>query len=145
MKDGLTPIQWPERYLSVPRYAESSGSQHELRVLTQMLESALCYDQLNISSLCCFEILARRRQLILAAHEGSPLAPDYRGAERLDPSGSTRLGVAPTLSRSVARQMKDKAEIEATKNKARDVRTTPDSRRTPNKGAKGGAKGDDGG
>ena len=33
--------------------------------------------------------------------------------------------------------MKDKAEIEATKSKARDVRTTPDSRRTPNKGAKG--------
>ena len=78
----------------------------------------------------------------MAAHEHIPLAPDYSGSELFlfDPMGYSRIGVAPVLSRAVARQMKDEAEVQTSKFKTRELRQTPDTRRD----AKGGGRGQGG-
>ena len=84
-----------------------------------------------------FEFMAWRWQLILTAHEHNSLAPDYSGSEYFDPVGSARGGVAPALSRTVAKQMNEDAEAQSHRNKGRELRRPID----PKAGDKGGGKG----
>ena len=57
---ALTPTTRLEKHLRDNRYADSDRSVHELRVIAEAFEHAGSYDQLNLSSLASFELLARR-------------------------------------------------------------------------------------
>jgi hypothetical protein len=120
---GLTPAQWLEKYFGRHKYTDSDRAQHEMRVLARVFEYAVSYDQINVASLASFEILAWRWQLLLTAHEANPLSPDYGGSEHLDPLGVSEGGVAPQLQRTVAKQMKDDAEVQTQRSKARELRS----------------------
>ena len=129
------PIEYVEAYLSKHSYQPSDRSQYELRCLSEILEVAGCYDQLNLSSLAFVEMLSRRWQMIVDAHSRNPLAPNYEASEFYSGSRRERQGIAPMLSAHVARTMKDESEIDKQRNKAREAR---------GKGGKG-AKGDNSG
>ena len=43
--------------------------------------TAVTYDCLDITNLCCMELVARRRQLIADAHSQSPGMPSYLAAD----------------------------------------------------------------
>ena len=141
-RDSLAPVAWVERYLTPNAYSDTDCSQHELWSIARIFQMAVLYDQLNLPSLACFELLARRWQLILDAHARNPLAPDYSSAEYFDGTSHSRAGVAPVLTRVVARQQRDDAEVETQRRKARDFRVAkPDAKRK----LKGAHKGDEGG
>jgi hypothetical protein len=59
--------------------------------------------------------------MILDAHARNPLAPNYEASEYYSGSRRGRHGIAPSLNAHVARVMKDEAEIEKQRSKARDA------------------------
>jgi hypothetical protein len=124
-KQGHSPSTWLEKHLATESYSVTDRSVHELRSLAQVLDTAGMYDQLNLASLASFELVARRWHLILAAHSRKAAAPDYDGSEYYEGIEKKRFGIAPSLSEHVSRKMRDDAEIEKQKNKARELRTTP--------------------
>ena len=63
------------------RIPEGSRAIYEDQVLSQILDTAICYDCLAVQNLGCFELLVRRKQLIAEAHSYSPTSPSYEGAE----------------------------------------------------------------
>ena len=83
------------------------------------LEAASEKDQLNVFSLESFEILARRAQLIEAAHSYSPGNPDYSNAEDFMGWGVQRGGalVAPVLSKMAAGKAAERSSIMKEKRK----------------------------
>ena len=85
-KDGLTPTQWLEKYFGHHKYADSDRATHEMRVLAQVFEYAVSYDQINVASLASFEILAWRWQLLLTAHEANPFVAGLRWLRVLRPA-----------------------------------------------------------
>ena len=121
-RQGCTPVQWLDRYLAAEPYGAGDRSAHELRCLSEVFQTAGCYDQLNLGGCACFELLARRWQLILSAHAKSAASPDYSGGEHFEGLERRRVGVAPQLQEYVAKKMKDEAEIEKQKDKARGLR-----------------------
>ena len=141
-RDSLAPVAWVERYLTLNAYSDTDRSQYELRAIARISQMAVLYDQLNLPSLACFELLARRWQLILDAHARNPLAPDYSSAEYFDGTSHSRTGVAPMLTMVVARQQRDDAEVETQRQNARDLRVAKlDAKRK----LKGAHQGDEGG
>jgi hypothetical protein len=106
-----------------PYYGASDRAQHEMRVLAEIFEYAVSYDQNSVASLASFEILAWRWQLLLTAHEVNPLPPDYGGSEYFDPLGASKGEVAPQLQRTGAKQMRDDAEVQTQRSKARELRS----------------------
>jgi hypothetical protein len=82
-------------------------SVYEDQLLARVLDTALCYDSLNIANLACMELVCRRRQLLADAHSGSPGAPSYLGAEHY--LGETyKMGggiVVPSLTDHVSKKM----------------------------------------
>ena len=120
-KGDRGPVDYVDSYLAKHPYQPSDWSQHELRCLAEILETAGCYDQLSLPSLAFVEYLVRRWQMILAAHSRNPLAPNYKASEYYSGNSRGRHGIAPMLSAHVACTMKDESEIDKQRNKARDV------------------------
>ena len=126
-RQGCSPTQWSDKHLQTTGYSNTDRSVHELRCVAEVVESAGCYDQMNLASLASFELLARRWQLILEAHSRNPGSPDYDGSEYFEGLEKKKFGVAPSLREHVARRMRDDAEIEKQKTKARELRSTPNA------------------
>ena len=74
-RQGLTPTLWLEKHLHNESYGATDRSVHELRCLAEIIETGGCYDQLNMGSLACFELIARRWQLIISAHSKNAAVP----------------------------------------------------------------------
>ena len=53
----------------------------EHRNISKALETATCYDQLNMPNVAAMEVLLKRRMLIEQAYSVNPDAPDYGGSE----------------------------------------------------------------
>ena len=68
-------------WVSQSRVPDGSRAIFQDATLAQILDTAICYDALNVSNLASFELLVRRRQLIAAAHSHSASAPSYDGAD----------------------------------------------------------------
>ena len=100
---------------------DNDRSAHELEVLLNALELGGCVDQLNLSNLACMELLIRRVQLILDAH-ATPGSTSWEGAEHFLGLGKKAKGIAPGLQAHVASRLKDEAEVEKQRQKAREVR-----------------------
>ena len=120
-KGDRGPIDYVDSYLAKYPYQPSDRSQHELRCLAEILETAGCNDQLNLSSLAFVEYLVRRWLTILDAHSRNPLSPDCWASEYYSGNRWGRHGIAPMLSAHVARTMKDENEIDKQRSKACDT------------------------
>ena len=68
-------------WVSQSRVPDGSRAIFQDATLAQILDTAICYDALNVSNLASFELLVRRRQLIAAAHSHNASAPSYDGAD----------------------------------------------------------------
>jgi len=141
VKLSLSPSLWLERHLQTEGWSSTDRSVHELRVLAEVLELAAQYDQLNLGSLACMERLCRRWQAILEAHTRDPAQPDYEAAEAFSGTVNRRVCVAPSLRAHVAREMRDEAEIDKQRVKAKDLRGTVRGGGL-RRGKKGGGGGD---
>ena len=94
-------------------------------MVAKILEVSCTYDQLNLASLCGYEFLVRRAQLIIAAHAHSVDNPVYEGSEYFMAIGDTDEGVAPMLSRSVQQRMTQKNKILEAQLKTRELKVAP--------------------
>ena len=78
-------------------------------------------DQLSVCNLTAFELIARRVQLNLDAHSTGG-QPQWEGSEHFLGLGKRAKGIAPMLQQHVAQKLKDEAEIQKQRGKAREVR-----------------------
>ncbi|CAK0813573.1 unnamed protein product, partial [Prorocentrum cordatum] len=110
------PIQGPRTTFWLCRFIRDQGQvpraraekvKHEHGSLMEILENDLTYDQLDVSSLASFEILARR-------------APSFEGSEHYQGLGRRVAAVAPTLTSLVAGQLQGEAQIQKERRKARE-------------------------
>ena len=68
-------------WVGASRIPEGDRSIFEDGCLARVLDAAVTYDCLDITNLCCMELVARRRQLIADAHSQSPGMPSYLAAD----------------------------------------------------------------
>ena len=129
-RQGHTPITWVEAYLARKNFSQGDRAAHELRHIAELFEYAVCQDQLICSSLVMMELLARRWQLIVSAHERDAQRPNYEGGELFSGLGGEHGGVAPMLMKNISHRLKDRSEIDRQRDAAQ-------SSRAP-KGPKGG-------
>ena len=94
---------------------------YELQVLARILEYGASYDQLNIFNLVCFEVISRRIQLLIDANSRDPGAPVFEDDDVWSGGTQRAGGIAPHLSAHVASRIKDKAEVEKQRQKAKEA------------------------
>ena len=70
------PRRWLERWLIEKGFGENDRLAHEMHVLADCLFHAATYDQLNVGSVVCLEVVARRLQAIVDAHSVSASKPN---------------------------------------------------------------------
>ena len=119
--NGNTPTAFLTRVKQETKMNEGERSAHELEVLLNAVELAGSVDQLNLANLSCMELIGRRIQLILDAH-ATPGVAVWEGAEHFLGLGKRAKGIAPSLQAHVAARLKDEAEVDKQRDKARDVR-----------------------
>ncbi len=119
--NGGPPTAFYTRILRDLKMAENDRSAHELEVVLNALEVAGTVDQVNLGNLACIELLCRRIQLILGANSGGG-APVWEGAEHFMGLGRRARGIAPGLQSHVAARLKDEAEVDKQREKAREAR-----------------------
>ena len=122
LRHGNTPTGFTEIYLREKGIAPKDRAVFELRHLAEVLEYGGCYDQLNVSGLASFELIARRYQAIIAAHKTDAGRPNYDESKFYRGLGSPLDAISPVLTASVTRRMRDEAEIEKQRHKAAEVR-----------------------
>ena len=130
-RHGGSPRQWVDLYLREKGFSNADRVTHELRMLTEVFQMAGTFVQLNLASLSCMELLARRIPSIVEAHAINPQKPCYDNASLFAGQGSSIDGVCPELKSFVARKAREDAEIEKSKAKVRELK----------KGDKGGGRG----
>lgn len=92
---------------------EGSRAIYEDETLSQILDTAISYDALNVSNLASFELLVRRKQLIADAHSYNASAPSYDGASyylgnKFKPGGAI---VVPSLTEHVSKKLQADSAI----------------------------------
>ena len=112
-KSGGGPLRHRQNWRTLCKADESDRAVHEHESICLALEMGGSYDQLDCGSCACFEVLARRLQLIEDARVISPTAPSYDGAEHWMGAQRRKGGslIAPELGRCVAHQIRDKTEV----------------------------------
>jgi hypothetical protein len=100
--------------------AETDRVRHEHQILCEVLQTAMVYDQLEVSALCCFELLCRRLQLIEEAYSSNPKTPSFDGQSHFMGQGKRQVAIAPALSAHVASELRDEAAISKERRKARE-------------------------
>ncbi len=120
-KNGGSPPAYLTRVLRDLKLTENDRSAHELELMMNCFELGAGVDQMQLCNLACFELMSRRVQLILDANSGSG-APTWEGAEHFMGLGRRAKGIAPLLQAHVAGRLKDEAEIDKQRTKAREAR-----------------------
>ena len=101
---------------------------HEHGLLCDVLQTAMTYDQLEVSSLCCFELVARRLQLLEEAYSASPKAPRFDGQSHFMGQGRKQVAIAPALTAHVAGELRDEAAVAKERRKAREEHALRDKK-----------------
>ena len=93
----------------------------EMKVLIDSLAFGGCYDQLNLPSLLCVEVLCRRVGQIIEAYDGDPSRPNWSGV-RYMLGDANPLNVVPQQAKAYnARRIKDELEIESARVRGQNV------------------------
>lgn len=134
------PREQPALWVRNARIPDGDRAIYEDLVLALILETAVCYDCLNVVNLASMEILCRKRQLLAEAHAANPAAPSYEGGDYFLGTGLRAGGaiVAPSLSAFVSDKLKADAAILKEKRKLAEARNL---RPTTAPKQKGGGKG----
>ena len=93
-----------------------------------MLQMAMTYDQLDVSSLRCFELLVRRLQMLEEAYGASPKAPCFDALSFFMGQGKKTVAVAPALVAHVAGELCDEAAVAKERRKKREEASLHDKK-----------------
>ncbi|CAK0837444.1 unnamed protein product, partial [Prorocentrum cordatum] len=116
---GSVPRTRTEKWMRDAHVPDNDRVRHEHGSLMEILETALTYDQLDVSALASFEILSRRVQLLEEAYTSNPKAPRFDGSEHFQGLGRKVAAVAPQLTSHVALQLQGEAAIQKERRKER--------------------------
>ncbi|CAK0886604.1 unnamed protein product [Prorocentrum cordatum] len=119
---AMVPAFWLERHLQTAGWSENDRSIHEMRVMAEVFELAISYDQLNVASLAAFERLGRRWRAILEAHGKNPMNPNYEIADKFSGYNRRAQLAAPALRTYVAKEVREGAEIDKQTTTAKALR-----------------------
>ncbi|CAK0825933.1 unnamed protein product, partial [Prorocentrum cordatum] len=117
---GGVPRTRTEKWMRDAHVPDNDRVKHEHGSLMEILETALTYDQLDVSALASFEILSRRIQLLEEAYTSNPKAPRFEGSEHFQGLGRKVAAVAPLLTSRVALQLQGEAAIQKERRKGCD-------------------------
>ena len=121
IKDSCsTPRNRTARFMTDAKVPEGDRVKHEHQLLMDMLEWGVVYDQLDVSALVSFELLARRVALLEEAYTSNPKAPKFDGADYFLGLGRRNAAVAPALTKFVAESLQADAQIQKERRKARE-------------------------
>ena len=96
---------------------------HELRVLVDILWYGGSYDQLNLGSLVCMEVAARRIQAVVDAYSaGGTGAPDWGNARLFTNYVGPEDIVSPQLRTWAARRGKEEVELHQARNRLKELK-----------------------
>ena len=115
---GGDPANWMLQFTREKHIAPSDRTWHELRTLTSALNTAGCYDQLNLGASGALEVICRRIQAIADAHQ-IPGKVDWSNGRFFAGVGDVGDAVTSNLRQWAARKAKDEAEIESARDRAR--------------------------
>eukprot|EP00971_Amphidinium_carterae_P332406 6466556-Amphidinium_carterae.2 len=111
---GSNPRDWLQNWSRDKGLDGSERVCHELRTLTDVLAYAGTFDQLNVGSLMCLEICARRIQLLCDVY-ANPQKPNWEAARLF--TGLPE--VSDVVTRELRNHVAQKAQAEASILKAR--------------------------
>ena len=118
----MVPTLWLGRHLQTAGWCENDRSIHEMRVMAEVFELAIQCDQVNVASLAAFESLGHRWQAILEVHSKNPTNPNYEIAEKFSGNSRRHQMVAPYLRPSVAKEVREEADIDKQISKAKALK-----------------------
>eukprot|EP00971_Amphidinium_carterae_P343138 6482725-Amphidinium_carterae.1 len=118
--NGGSPRLRTSRFVQDAKVPEGDRVRYEHAMLMEMLEAATIYDQIDISSLCSFELLARRVSVLEEAYYSNPKAPRFDGSEHLQGLGKRGAAIMPALTEYASKQMQSEAAIQKERRKARE-------------------------
>ena len=107
---------------------DSDRVKYEHSHLCDMLQMATTYDQLDVSSLGCFELLVRRLQMLEEAYGANPKAPRFDAQSHFMGQGKKTVAVAPALVAHVAGELRDEAAVAKERRKAREEASLRDKK-----------------
>ena len=88
----------------------------------------MTYDQLDVSSLGCFELLVRRLQMLEEAYGANPKAPRFNAQNYFMAQGKNNVALAPALVAHVAGELRDGAAVAKERRKAREEASLRDKK-----------------
>ena len=121
-RKGGSPMAWLEKWCRAKDIKETDRVYYELQTLCEILETAGCYDQLNLGSLVSMELCGLRLQTIIDAYETNPKQPSFDHAKYFSGMPSSSDAVSPSLRSFAAKKARDEAEIEKQRQKVRELR-----------------------
>ena len=103
---GGDPANWMLQFTREKHIAPSDRTWHELRALTSALNTAGCYDQLNVGAIGALEVICRRIQAIADAHQ-IPGKVDWSNGRFFAGVGDVGDAVTSNLRQWAKRRAKD--------------------------------------
>ena len=129
---GYTPLQWHYWWRNVQALSAADAFVDDHLFISELLETGIVYDQLNIGEVAIFETVARRYQLYeefysnaLRVADGGPGADQHLDERQLflgQDRGRGRALVCPALEAWVAGRMQSEAAILKERRKGREER-----------------------
>ena len=117
---GGVPKARTQRFLSDAKVPDTDRVKYEHGCLMEILEWAVVYDQVDVSALACFELLARRVALLEEAYTANPKNPRFEGSEHFQGLGRRTAAISPALTSFVASSLQSEALIQKERRKARE-------------------------
>ena len=122
-KFGGDPKRWLSEWMRVRQVSDSDRVAFEMRTLIDCLFTAGSYDQLNVPSLACMEIISRRVQGIVDAYSaGSPGNPDWSNTRVITGYKGAEDAISPALRTWAARRSKEEVDLAVSRARVRDHR-----------------------
>ena len=123
-RHGGDPRLWLQLWLRSKHIEQSDRTYHEMRVLVDALYYAGTYDQVNIPSLICMEVVCRRLQAIVDAYS-NPSRPSWENAKIYAGQGGPDDIISPSFRTYAAKRNKDELELLQARQKVRELRNSP--------------------
>ena len=140
---GGTPLGHHQAWRSACRFQPGDGPVLEHESWSRVLQSMVCYDQLDATNLACGELVARNIQRIEERHKDRAIASEEQSEAALFmgmPQGSRAgLCISPALNTWAGKQTAEEACVAKERRKAREERALA---RKPAKKGGGKAEGD---
>ena len=123
-RTGGCPRRWLEQWLREKHIETGDRVAHEMRVLTEVLRTAACYDQLNVGSVIGIEILCRRIATVVEAYS-DPNKLNWANAKFYAGVPSSEEVIHPALRTQVSKKAKEEAELATARVRTAGLRAQP--------------------